>query len=82
MTIGNADQSITTVPTYALISESFKNWRGVDEMEARLIRRATLVDVHSIRFCTPEMIARFEQVELAARPNEQEAVVDAVLCNF
>ncbi len=76
VTIRNADQSITTVPTYALISESFKNWQGVEETGARLIQRAILIDVHSIRFCTPEMLARFEQVELAARPNEQEAVVE------
>ena len=79
MTIRNADQSIRTVPTYSLISESFKKWQGVEETGARLIKRAILIDVRSIRFCTPEMLTRFEQVELAARPNEQEAVVDAVL---
>jgi miniconductance mechanosensitive channel len=76
VTIRNADQSITTVPTYALISESFKNWRGIEETGARFIQRAILIDVHSVRICTPEMLARFEQVELAARPNAQETVVE------
>ena len=75
MTIRNADQSITIVPTYALISESFKKWQGVEETGARLIQRAILIDVHSIRFCTPEMLARYAQVELPARANEQEAVI-------
>jgi len=50
VTIRNADQSITTVPTYALISESFKNWRGVEESGARLIQRAVLIDIHSVYF--------------------------------
>jgi miniconductance mechanosensitive channel len=77
VTIRNADQSITTVPTYALISESFKNWRGIEETDARLIQRAILIDVHSVRFCTPEMLARFELVERAVNPNEQEEIVES-----
>lgn len=61
VTIRNADQSITTVPTYSLISESFKNWRGIEESGVRQIRRAILIDVHSIGFCTPEMMSRFAE---------------------
>lgn len=70
--IRNADQSVTMVPTYSLISESFKNWRGVEETRARLIQRAILIDVHSVQFCTPEMLARYEQIT----PSEDEVVLE------
>lgn len=60
--IRNADQSITTVPTYSLISESFKNWRGIDETNARRIKRAVYVDLNTVRFCTAEMLARYERL--------------------
>jgi miniconductance mechanosensitive channel len=76
VTIRNADQTITTVPTYALISESFKNWRGIEETGARQIQRSVLIDVHSIRFCTSEMIARFEQIKQVTRSNEQGRLAD------
>lgn len=61
VTIRNADQSITTVPTYSLISESFKNWRGIEESGVRQIRRSILIDVHSIAFCNPEKLSRFAE---------------------
>ncbi len=70
VTIRNADQSITTVPTYSLISESFKNWRGIEESGARQIKRATLIDVQSVRFCTPEMLARYAQAGLMVAAEE------------
>ena len=73
--IRNADQSITSVPTYSLISESFKNWRGVEETGARLIQRAVLIDVHSVRFCTPQMLARYEQIETGSF-DEQNGVIE------
>ena len=62
VTIRNADQSITTVPTYALISESFKNWRGIEESGMRQIRRAILVDAQSIRFCSQEMVTQIAEI--------------------
>ncbi len=66
VTIRNADQSITTVPTYALISESFKNWRGIEESGMRQIQRSILIDAQSVCFCSPEMLAQIaETVRLA-----------------
>lgn len=48
--VQNFDKTITTIPTYKLISESFKNWRGMSESAGRRIKRALLIDVNSIHF--------------------------------
>jgi miniconductance mechanosensitive channel len=57
--VQNWDKTITTIPTYFLVSDSYKNWRGMQESGARRIRRHVLIDLTSIKFCTPEMIERF-----------------------
>ncbi len=61
--VQNFDKTVTTIPTYALISDSFKNWRGMQESGGRRIKRSVYVDVTSIRFCTPEMIDKFSKIE-------------------
>jgi miniconductance mechanosensitive channel len=61
--VQNWDKTITTIPTYALISESFKNWRGMSESGGRRIKRAVNIDMSSIRFCSEEMLARFEKIQ-------------------
>jgi miniconductance mechanosensitive channel len=61
--VRNFDNTITTLPTYALISDSFKNWRGMSEKGGRRIKRAIQIDVTSIAFCTPEMTERFLKIE-------------------
>jgi len=61
--VQNWDKTITTVPTYALISDSFKNWRGMQESGGRRIKRAVYIDVNSIKYCTPEMIERFRKIQ-------------------
>lgn len=61
--VRNWDKTITTIPTYALISDSFKNWRGMEESGGRRIKRALHIDVNSIRYCTPEMVERFSRIE-------------------
>lgn len=60
--VRNWDKTITTIPTYALINDSFKNWRGMQESQGRRIKRAIYIDMSSITFCTPEMIARFSRI--------------------
>jgi miniconductance mechanosensitive channel len=50
--VQNWDKTITTIPTHRLISESFKNWRGMQESGGRRIKRALNIDVTSIRFLT------------------------------
>jgi len=48
--VQNWDKTITTIPTYALISDSFKNWRGMQESGGRRIKRALMIDLQSVRF--------------------------------
>lgn len=62
--VQNWDKTITTIPTYALVSSSFKNWRGMTESTGRRIKRSITIDVHSIRFCDKEMLEKLSQVNL------------------
>ena len=62
--VRNWDKTISTVPTYALISDSFKNWRGMSESGGRRIKRSVFIDISSIRFCSPEMIEQFSKIHL------------------
>ena len=64
--VQNWDKTITTIPTYALIAESFKNWRGMSESGGRRIKRALYIDVSSIRFCDEAMLARYAKVQYIA----------------
>jgi miniconductance mechanosensitive channel len=73
--IQNWDKTVTTIPTYAFISESFKNWRGMSESGGRRIKRSLNIKISSIKFCTPEMVDRFKKFQLIsdyieARSNE------------
>jgi len=61
--VQNWDKTITTIPTYALISESFKNWRGMSESGGRRIKRSVNIDMSSIRFCDGEMLERFGKIQ-------------------
>lgn len=62
--IQNWDKTITTVPTYALVVNSFKNWRGMSESGGRRIKRALMIDVNSIRFCDQELFDRLSRIHL------------------
>lgn len=61
--VQNWDKTITTIPTYALISESFKNWRGMSESNGRRIKRSISIDMNTIQFCTEEMLDRFGKIQ-------------------
>jgi miniconductance mechanosensitive channel len=61
--VRNWDKTITTIPTYALIRDSFKNWRGMREAGGRRIKRSVYIDITSIKFCTEEMLKRFEKIQ-------------------
>ena len=62
--IQNWDKTITTVPTYALVSDSFYNWKGMEESGGRRIKRSVIIDMKSIKFCTPEMIKKFKKIQI------------------
>lgn len=62
--VQNWDKTITTIPTYALVSESFYNWKGMEESGGRRIKRSVAIDTNSIKFCDAEMLNRFEKFDL------------------
>ena len=64
--VQNFDKTITTIPTYALISESFKNWRGMSESGGRRIKRSLHIDISSIRFCDDAMLGRLAELHYMA----------------
>ncbi|MEH7013972.1 mechanosensitive ion channel family protein [Neobacillus niacini] len=61
--VQNFDKTITTIPSYALISDSFKNWRGMQASGGRRIKRSLFIDTKSITFCTEEMIEKFKTIQ-------------------
>ena len=58
--VQNWDKTITTIPPYALVSDSFQNWRGMQESGGRRVKRAIYIDMRSIQFCTDEQMQQFE----------------------
>jgi miniconductance mechanosensitive channel len=60
--VQNFDKTIVTVPAYALVSDSFINWRGMTEFGARRMKRSIYIDVNSICFCTAEMLEKFKKI--------------------
>lgn len=62
--VQNWDNTITTIPTYALVSSPFTNWRGMSESEGRRIARTINIDVNTIRYCTPEMLEKYKHYAL------------------
>ncbi len=59
--VQNWDKTITTLPTRKLISEPFKNWRGMQEAGGRRIKRSLLLDQTSVRFLTPQEVAKLRR---------------------
>ncbi len=64
VTVSNWDRTLTIIPTYALVSDSFKNWRGMFLAGGRRIMRNVYIDISSIKFCDEEMLDRFESAHL------------------
>ena len=60
--VQNWDKTITTIPTYALIAEPVKNWRGMSESGGRRIKRAIYIDIQSICFCDEKMLQDFASI--------------------
>lgn len=65
--VQNWDKTITTIPTYTLISDSFTNWRGMETSGGRRIARSFVIDIDTIKFCTPEMLERFKKFQLVSQ---------------
>lgn len=60
--VQNWDRTITTVPTYAMVSSPFINWRGMQESGGRRIKRSINIDMKSVKFCTPEMLNKYKKI--------------------
>ena len=69
--VQNWDKTITTIPTYALISDSFKNWRGMKDAGGRRIKRPLHIDMRTIQFADEELLERFKRTRLL-RPYLEE----------
>lgn len=62
--IRNFDKTISSIPTYSFISDSFKNWRGMKESEGRRIKRSVNIQIDSIGFATPELLNRLKKIKI------------------
>ena len=90
--VQNWDKTISTIPTYSLISESFRNWKGMEDSGGRRIKRHFFIDMKSIRFCSHEMLAKYEKIEYVKQYveetekalqeyNNSRSIDDSVLVN-
>ncbi|WP_034058453.1 mechanosensitive ion channel family protein [Lacinutrix jangbogonensis] len=75
--VQNFDKTITTIPTYALISDSFKNWRGMTNSDGRRIKRALLIKQNSIKYLTPDKVEALQNIGLISDylQSQQEKIV-------
>ena len=62
--VQNWDKTITTIPTYALVSESFSNWAGMEESGGRRIKRSINMDMKSVRFCDKKLLEKLSHFYL------------------
>lgn len=90
--IRNFDNTIITMPPYSLVSDSFQNWRNMQDNGARRIMRSINIDMHSVKFCTKEMIEKYRKISLIKdyidsqekqfyEYNLQNGIDDSVLVN-
>jgi miniconductance mechanosensitive channel len=62
--VQNWDKTIVTIPTYSLVSNSFQNWRGMEESGGRRIKRAVYIDMDSVHFVTDDELAKFRKIKI------------------
>lgn len=65
--VQNWDKTVTTIPTYTLVSDSFTNWRGMEESEGRRIKKSINIDMKSVKFYNDEMLAKLEKDAVIAK---------------
>lgn len=71
--VQNWDRTISTFPTYALVSESITNWKGMEESNGRRIKRSIHIDMSSVKFCSPELLEKLKRVHLIKDYIEQRS---------
>jgi miniconductance mechanosensitive channel len=70
--VQNWDKTVSTIPPYALVTDAFKNWRGMSESGGRRIKRAINIDMTSVRICDTEMLERFANIQHIAEHIERK----------
>jgi len=65
--VQNWDKTVTTIPTYALVSDSFTNWRGMEEAEGRRMKRSIYIDMKSVKFYTDTMLEKLSKNGIIAK---------------
>ena len=76
--VQNFDKTITTIPTYSFISDSFKNWRGMEMSDGRRIKRAINIEIKSIRFADDDLLEKVGKIDLLSnfvKQKEEELVL-------
>lgn len=90
--VRNWDNTIITIPPYALVSDSFQNWRGMQESGGRRVKRSVNIDMNSVKFCTLEMLEKYRKIHLlrdyinitedvVKKYNEDNSIDNSVLVN-
>jgi len=74
--VQNFDKTITTIPPYALVSDSFQNWRGMWESGGRRIKRSLLIDASTVRALTGEELAALSKKQMVEAGDAAEPVVN------
>lgn len=75
--VRNFDKTVVTIPPTLLMKDSFKNWRGMQESGGRRVKRSVYVDMNSVQFCTPEMLERYNKIQvLSAYISEKNKVLN------
>jgi miniconductance mechanosensitive channel len=74
--IRNFDKTITTIPTYAFVSDSFKNWRGMQESDGRRIKRVIHIQIDTVKFAEPELLEKLKSIQLLSEfvPKRQKEI--------
>jgi miniconductance mechanosensitive channel len=76
--VRNWDKTITTIPTWALVNDSFKNWRGMSESGGRRIKRSILIDISTIRFLDETLLTQLKSIViLKDYLNQKQAEISA-----
>jgi miniconductance mechanosensitive channel len=71
--VKNWDKTVTTIPTYYFITDSFKNWRGMQESGGRRIKRSISIDAQTIRFIDPETRERYKKYYLVQTSSSRDS---------
>jgi miniconductance mechanosensitive channel len=62
--IQNGDKSISSIPTYSLVSNSFQNWKGMEQSGGRRIKRSIIIDIHTVKFCSPDCLVEMAKIPM------------------